>query len=64
MTYIRNRKNNECNQALERVFGSIKIDEINEFIDGINCMSHSRKEFYKYILNFRYEILKETQKVK
>ena len=60
MTYIKECKNEECNEAILRVFKNIKIDEINKFIDKISCMSNERKEFYKKIINIRYKIIKEV----
>lgn len=60
MTYIKQMSNNECNMAIGRIFNNIKINEINEFIDGIDCMSEIRKEFYKKLIRIRYEILKEV----
>ncbi len=62
MTYIKSRKNEECNNAICRMFVKINIDEINRFIDEIPCMSDIRKEFYKKIIMVRYEILKEVYK--
>ena len=34
------------------------IEEIKKMIDGIECMTEVRKDFYKKILEYRYEILK------
>lgn len=62
MTYVKSRKNEECNNAICRMFAKINIDEINRFIDEIPCMSDIRKEFYKKIIMVRYEILKEVYK--
>lgn len=62
MTYVKSRENEECNNAICRMFGKINIDEINRFIDEIPCMSDIRKEFYKKIIMVRYEILKEVYK--
>lgn len=59
-TYIKQTKNEECNNALKRVFNIINIKKVNEFIDNIECMSKARKSFYKKILNIRYDILKEV----
>lgn len=60
MTYLREMKNIDCNRALVRIFNNIKIEEINKFIDAIDCMSNARKTFYKEIINIRYGILKEV----
>ena len=58
MTYIKQMKNEECNNAIKRLFANINIDEIRKFIDDIECMSDIRKEFYKKIIEQRYEIIK------
>lgn len=60
MTYIRNTKNEECHKAIIRVFKDINIIKINNFIDGVSCMSNIRKEFYKEIINIRYKIIEEV----
>ena len=60
MTYIRNTKNEECHKAIIRVFKDINIIKINNFIDGVSCMSNIRKEFYKKIINIRYKIIEEV----
>ena len=59
MIYIRNTKNEECHKAIIRVFKDINIIKINNFIDGVSCMSNIRKEFYKEIINIRYKIIEE-----
>ena len=58
MAYIKQMKNEECNDAIKRIFANINISEIKKFIDGIECMSDVRKEFYKKIIEQRYEIIK------
>ena len=60
MSYINSMKNEECNGAIKRVFNKINIDIINNLIDKIKCMTVSRKEFYKKIIFYRYQILKEV----
>ena len=50
------------NDALIRVLPNIDIDSINGFIDNIDCMSKIRREFYKKIITFRYNILKKVYK--
>lgn len=59
MTYIKQMKNGECNKAIKRLFLNINIDEINNFIDNIEGMPTTRKDFYKKIIEKRYEILNE-----
>ena len=58
MTYLKQMQNEECNCAIKRLFSSINIEEIKKMIDGIECMTEVRKDFYKKILEYRYEILK------
>ena len=60
MSYIKQMKNEECNKAIIRIFNNIKIEQIEKFIDEIDCISEIRKEFYKKIIAKRYEIIKET----
>lgn len=62
ITYIKEIKNEECNAAIKRLFLNINIDEINKFINNIDCISTKRKEFYKKIIEKRYSILRETYK--
>ena len=59
MTYIKEMKNIDCNNAIIRCFNNININEIEKFIDGIKCISKIRKDFYKQIINIRYNIIKE-----
>ena len=58
--YIKNEKNKECNNAIKRVFEKININEINNFINSILCISNIRKMFYKKIINYRYEIIRDV----
>ena len=60
MSYIKQRKNSECNNAIKRIFSNIDINKIIEFIDKIETMSKVRKEFYKNIINCRYEIIRNV----
>ncbi len=62
MTYMKQMKNKECNNAIKRLFLNINIDEINNFINNVEGMSTTRKDFYKKIMAKRYEILKEIYK--
>lgn len=57
--YIKQTKNEECNNAIKRLLTNINMDEIKKFIDSIGCISNIRKEFYKKIIEQRYYILKE-----
>ena len=60
MSFIKQMKNEECNKAIKRIFAKIDIDKIKKFIDNIECMSKIRKNFYKQIIERRYDILKEV----
>ena len=60
ITYIKSMKNEECNRAICRMFKKIDINEINRFIDKIQYMSDTRKQFYKKIIKLRYDIIKEV----
>ncbi len=53
-------KNEECNNAIKRLFLNINIDRINTFIENVEGMSEVRKDFYKKIILRRYEIIKEV----
>lgn len=58
LSYIKEMKNNECNNAIKNIFTKINIEEIIYFINNINCISNTRKEFYKKIIEERYKIIK------
>ncbi len=60
MSFIKQMKNEECNKAIKRIFAKIDINKIKTFIDNIESMSKIRKNFYKQIIEKRYEILKEV----
>ncbi len=60
VTYIREKKNKECNAAVVRMFPKISIISIENFIDGIDCMSLVRRNFYKKMITERYYILKSV----
>lgn len=60
ISYIKNAKNEECNNAIKRVFKRINIEKINNFINDIPCMTNARKEFYKKIIYYRYEVIKNV----
>lgn len=59
-SYINSMKNFECNNAIIRIFNQIDISKINDFIDEIQCISETRKEFYKKIIFYRYELLEKV----
>lgn len=60
MEFIKSKQNEEVNNAIKRIFNKINIKEINDFIDNIPCMTIIRKEFYKELINQRYEIIKKV----
>ena len=61
ITYIKQMKNEDCNKSISRVFDKINLNTIKDFINGIEVMSASRKEFYVKIIDLRYNILKEIK---
>ena len=60
MSYIKQMKNEECNNAIKRTFKSINILEIEKFIDNIECMEKARKDFYKKVMIVRYDTLRNV----
>lgn len=58
--YINKMENEELNKAILRIFKNINIDKIFNFIDNIEYISKIRKDFYKNIIEERYEILEKT----
>ena len=60
MSYINQMKDEMCNEAIKRVFEDIKIDKILSFIDEIDAISTVRKEFYKRLIKYRYDIIKKV----
>lgn len=60
--YISSLKNKDCNDALLRITPLVNIEKINKIIDETQEISETRKEFYKKIINERYEkILKYSE---
>ena len=53
--YISGLENKECNDALFRIFPKIELEKINKIIDETPFISNVRKEFYKKIIQMRYE---------
>lgn len=60
MSFIKEHKNQDCNNAIRRIMPKVNMKNINEFIDGIDCMQDIRKAFYKNIILIRYQILLDT----
>lgn len=61
LSYLKQTNNEECKNAIVKVLKNIHIEQIEEFINSIECMSDIRKEFYKNIIKKRYNLLKEMQ---
>ena len=53
--YINSLENEECNQALLRIFPKIDLKIISKIVDETQDISKIRKEFYKKIIELRYE---------
>lgn len=47
----------ECNLALKSVFDRIDLDEIKKFVDDTPLISVTRKNFYKHMLESRYQLI-------
>ena len=62
MSYIKSLKNNDCNNAISRVFDKINLSKIEEFINNVEGITNIRKEFYKKIIKLRYNILEQVYK--
>ena len=62
MTYIKTMNNEECNNAVKRIFKKIDLKRITDFIQKTEYMSKIRKEFYEKIITLRYEILEQVYK--
>lgn len=60
MSYIEGMKNKECNQAIIRIFDRINLEKIKNFIDEIEVIAKVRKDFYKELIQKRYEVIKEV----
>lgn len=62
MAYIRSMKNDNCNDAVKKIFLQININQIKEFVDEISYISEERKAFYLNIIEQRYNIIKTVYK--
>ena len=64
--YISSLKNEDCSNALKRIFPRININNIEKIIDQTPAIPNIRKEFYKKIIKLRCEkILKYSyEKIK
>lgn len=56
----------ECNKALVRIVERFKIEKIEKLIENTEFISEKRKEFYKIIINQRFEkiLIASYQKLK
>lgn len=52
---ISSLKFEQCNKALAKITGRVNLDKINTLIDTIEGITEQRKEFYKVILQQRFE---------
>lgn len=57
--FISSLQNNDCNNALRRIFPLINLKEIFQFIDDMDEISDIRKQFYRVILTNRHEKILE-----
>jgi len=53
--FITSLKNEDCNNALIRMYDKINLNEINKLIDEIDIISNIRKEFYKKVIEGKYK---------
>ena len=52
--FITNLENEDCNEALMRMYDKIDLNMIFELIDSIDIITEIRKEFYKKIIGEKY----------
>ena len=63
--FITKLENDDCSEALMRMYPGIDINKINDIIDEIPCITDIRKKFYKIIIKYKYEdILQAAYKKK
>ena len=63
--FITKLENDDCSEALMRMYPRIDINKINDIIDEIPCITDIRKKFYKIIIKYKYEdILQAAYKKK
>ena len=58
--FISKKENIDCNNAIKKIFPQINLEEIINFIQNINCISDIRKNFYKNIIQIRYDYMKNV----
>lgn len=58
--YISSFENQDCTDALLRIFPKINMERVHEIIDETEGVSDERKEFYHFMLDERYkQVIKE-----
>ena len=55
--FITSLKNEDCNNALIRIYDKINLNEIYNLIDKIDIISNIRKEFYKKVIEGKYKAI-------
>lgn len=55
--FISSLKNEECNVALKKIVNKIDMAKIEQEIDKMPIISDIRRQFYKTLLNSRYEVI-------
>ena len=60
MNFIKSLKNEECNNALMRIFPKINLTQIIDFINNIECITKKRKKFYQNLIEIRYNLLEKS----
>ncbi len=53
--YISSMENDDCTNALKRVYDKINLDEITKVIDETPYINDTQKEFYKIMVSERYD---------
>ena len=53
--FIYSLENEDCNNALKRIYPKINLDKINRIIDSTPFTTQLQKDFYKLILKSRKE---------
>ena len=55
--FINSFQDKECTKALLKIYPTINIDKINNFINNIEEISDIRKQFYKTMLQARFDFI-------
>lgn len=53
--FLMSAENEDCNEALQRIYPRINIAQISGFIENIPCLSELQRDFYTRYINTRYE---------